>query len=470
MRSSGLSINKTNSTVLELVVLILVAGLVFVVFGQGVEQKSVSLVSSSITLAFLIPMILSAKDKGISIINAKSMVLFGVLYWVLLDGILTREGIEQFSPGTIVKVFSMITLFIVTFIFSYMIPWPTFFLKLIRKLNYKHAFAWDQFYSFILACFFLGFLPMLLWGGGIDRIVWELTHAGRWTAQWGRGRWGGWRDYFITGMSYFQMLAIQLAGFYSIIRKTSVLLSALMFLSLLFLFDSGARSALAPAVIPLFLIYYLKPHQNKIKSWAIIIIGAVVLLAVMQLQFLLRDAPSYQSTREISQQYISSIFKKNPTEHHRDDQFYRLALYSEHVPDKIPFSGENLILRPLYHYIPRAIWADKPEGVMRFLEEETNAPGEGLTTYAMSIFGEFYICQGWMGIIIIGLFMGFLARQFDSLIEMSRKSPAVLLMYCYGLGFLFVSVRSYQVIYEGWYIFIFMYWVLRISRARVSKS
>lgn len=470
MRSSRLSINKTNSIVLELVVLILLVGLVFVLFGQGVEQKNVSLVSLLITLAFLIPMILGAKDKGISIINAKSMVLCGVLYWVLLDGVVAREGIEQFSPTTIIKVFSIIILFVVTFIGSYIIPWPSFFLKCFQSLNYRKSFAWQRFNGFILICFLMGFLPMILWGGGLDQIWWELTHAGRWTAHWGRGRWGGWKDYFITGMGYFQILAIQLAGFYCIVRKASLLLLALMFFSLWVIFDSGARSALGPAVIPLFLIYFLRPHRNRLKSGVILIACSFLLLAAMQLQFLVRDESSSSATSDIIQQYLVSVFKSKPTEHHRDDQFYRLALYSEHVPDKIPFSGENLILRPFYHYIPRAIWPTKPEGIMRFLEMETNTAGEGLTTYAMSIFGEFYICQGWIGIIIIALFMGFFARQFDSLIEMSRESPAILLMYCYGLGFLFVSVRSYQIIYEGWYIFIFMYWVLKFSKGRVTKK
>jgi hypothetical protein len=179
------------------------------------------------------------------------------------------------------------------------------------------------------------------------------------------------------------------------------------------------------------------------------------------------------SIGEVIRDNLAGVIEKTPVEYHRDDQFYQLLRFARYVPKAIPYSGEFLILRPLYHFIPRAIWKNKPMGITYFFEEGIVNTEYSQSTIAGSIIGDFYLSQGWMGICIIGIFMGFLAKQFDSLLEMSKRSPAILLIYSYGLAFLFVAVRSYQIIYEGWYVFILMYWILRWMKkkeAAIQKS
>jgi hypothetical protein len=169
---------------------------------------------------------------------------------------------------------------------------------------------------------------------------------------------------------------------------------------------------------------------------------------------------------EVARESFLPILRGDPREYQRDNQFYRLLKVVETVPEKLPYSGEALILRPLYHYIPRAIWKNKPMGVTGYFETAMKEPGVGVTTFAVSMPGEFYLCQGWLGVCIAGIFMGFLAKQFDSLVDMSKRSPAVLLVYAYGITFLFVSIRSYQVIFGSWYVFIFMYLALAAARKK----
>ena len=451
---------KNAIIVFELALIILITIAISFLFFYGVRWENVQFVASLITIGILFPLIGEVRGRKINILNAKSVVLFGVVYWILLDPLTLREGIEKFDPRVILEAFLMILLFCITVYIGYLIRWPRYFVRIFHRLDYGDNLDRRKIFRVAIFSFIFGLLPIIIWGGGLKNVLWQLMHAGRWFS-WGRGRWGGWKDWFITGTGYFKILAVYLSTFYVLFVRKSIPLILLTIFVLWESFMSGTRTYLGALVIPIIILYYLNALNRKKKGQYLIFVWALILLGVLQLQLIVRTIQHDVSVSEVIERHFFEIYKQKPTEYHRDDQFYYMLNYVEKVPAEIPHSGEIVVLRPLYHFIPRAIWKSKPEGITRFYEKLTSPKGWGLSTYSGSIIGDFYLCNGWLGVSIVGLLMGFLAKQFDSLIEMSRRSPAVLLVYSFGLVFMFIAIRSYQVVYENWYMFIFMYLFLR---------
>ncbi|MGB2705795.1 MAG: O-antigen polymerase [Candidatus Omnitrophota bacterium] len=455
--------------ILELFIITLIGGVVYTLFNQGVNWAYVQFTAFLIFIGALAPLILEARMGKVCIINARSMVLLGVLAWILLDPLTLRKTLEEFSPLVILKVFIMIVSFLIMLNLGYIIRWPNFFIYFFRKLDCGYSFDHRKLYHAILLCFLIGILPVIIWGGGLNNIIWILTHGIRFMAPWERGASGSWADYLKTGTLFFQMLSLQLIWFYFLfVSRRNMVLLLLACMGLWLTFNTGTRSSLGIVVIPFLLLYYLDRYNKKKKTRYLVFVFMYLLLSVMQLQFVIRHAPRGKPVMETINESFAGILTTRPIEYQRDDQFYRMLKIAKYVPEKIPYSGELLIFRPLYHFIPRAIWKDKPKGVTWHFERLTQERGVGLTTFAISIIGEFYICNGWLGVCVAGILMGFLAQQLDSLIEMSRRSPMVLAIYTYGLAFLFVCVRSYQVIFANWYIFIIFYFVLKAIKKKES--
>lgn len=459
---------STGLIFIELFLVVFIAITINFLFSQGVTEEKVSFVVFLLCLSIFPPLILETLARKVSFINAKSMILIGVLYWVLLDALVRRTGIELFSPEKILEVLLLIISFLIMVYVGYLIKWPDLFILIFKKLDYGYSFNANKLKNLILIYFFLGFLPIIIWGGGIDRVIWVLTHAGRWTGGWGRSRWGDWLDYIKSVLGLFNIIAIQLGGFYIIFIKKSLIFLILILVSLWIILVGGNRNTLGAAILPIFFLYFFK-MSGKYKRY-LIFVGIFLLFSVFEFQVKCRNYSPEILITDVLKEEFSNIASRSPIEYHRDDQFFQMLKYVTFVPSQIPHSQEPLILRPFYHFIPRAIWKNKPQGITRFFEEIVDESTYGLTTFAGSIIGDFYLANGWLGVLMAGLLMGFLAKQFDSLIDMSKRSPAILLIYAYGLIFLFVSIRSYQIIYEGWFAFIFLYLILKGIKKRGNIS
>ena len=443
--------------ILELFVVVLTAIMIQGSFSEGSRWETIQFVTVLAFVGVLLPLRMEARRRKTSLINGKSVVLLGVFAWLMLDPLTLRESFNEFSPEVIVKGFSMVMLFLAMVYVGYLIRWPHYFLNISKKLDYEYSFDHKKLFTWAVLCFLLGFLPFIIWGGGLNNVISVLTSGGRFTGAWGRGAYGGWTDWLKTGLSYLSVIGVQLALFYTFFVKKNIFLIVLTFIVTWVTFQSGTRTALAALLLPGVLLYYLAFYSRvrKNKYWILILL--YLLLCTLELQMVIRDTPQGVPIKDVVGEAFSKIVTVSPIEQHRDNQFYNFLKINEYVPNKVPHTGEWLILRPLYHFIPRAIWEGKPIGVTTVFERAAGV--EGLTV-SVSTIGEFYLCQGWLGVCIIGIFMGFLAKQFDSLIEVSKRSPAVLLMYCYGLIFLFVAIRSYQIVFESWYIFIILYFIL----------
>jgi len=81
--------------------------------------------------------------------------------------------------------------------------------------------------------------------------------------------------------------------------------------------------------------------------------------------------------------------------------------------------GINTIVYPLLNFIPRKFWSDKPIGLgRRIMFDIYGAPSNTPVSFAPGFLGEIYVDFGYFGIVVFGLLVGLLLKNFDiSIVE-----------------------------------------------------
>jgi oligosaccharide repeat unit polymerase len=167
---------------------------------------------------------------------------------------------------------------------------------------------------------------------------------------------------------------------------------------------------------------------------------AILLLIVLQLQFVLRD----QGWKNIANIRPSQLAQADTI-----GQFTALLVAEYLVPDTHGYFHEPAEPYFLIHWIPRRFWHDKP--IMRSWSFYNNAYTGGSPTFNVtpSIIGQFHMNWGIWGVVFIGLWLGFLTyladRLFASLDLNRQKAMGVTVGILYA--FIVVSFRFYSPVY-----------------------
>lgn len=121
------------------------------------------------------------------------------------------------------------------------------------------------------------------------------------------------------------------------------------------------------------------------------------------------------------------------------------------------------------HYIPRAIWPEKPYSQSWGFYNEMVTQGAALNV-TPSIIGQYYLNWGYLGVIYIGVFMGWLARlceawlsRLDFGVQLMSATVAGLL-----LGFIFLSFRVLHPLYFAYPLFGYLTYRL-MSRSPIAN-
>jgi hypothetical protein len=123
---------------------------------------------------------------------------------------------------------------------------------------------------------------------------------------------------------------------------------------------------------------------------------------------------------------------------HVDDNFLRLAQIVNLFPEEVDYVGMKQIVYVIVRPIPRAIWPDKPLDPGYSLSELVGMESVSLTT---SIVGELYATWGLTTVLFGGIFLGSLAKSWNSVLRVSKGNNGKLI-YALGIMVLFVGVRS----------------------------
>lgn len=396
-------------------------------------------------------------------LNARNVILCGVLFWLLLDPLLMREGLDDFSPAIVLKALLYAAIFLIAVWVGYLVrPFVTvsrFFSRIPHDTND------DLMFLVTVAIFLIGIVPLITAATSVTEL-WRLLLAGYSPdveVGWRRGMLGDRQDFYKSIARLFQ-LTIPFLGTYLLRRPLSAWKKGLLILMMsslfIIIFFSGERRIFALIVLgPLFYIFFAT-STKALKKWSMLFLASVLILFwLMQAQVQFRSAGFYD--------FDATAVKSNPLEMHRDNNFYWFATAVDTMPNMYEFTNEWVFLQIFTHPIPRFLWPEKPYSTgLPFVQwEETGA------SLSISVVGELYVGQGILGIIIGGLIYGWLARHWDELRRYLSGDSASGLVYALGLTLLLIGVRSFGDIVLNWYVLAQVVLVLRfLGRRRRDRS
>ena len=379
------------------------------------------------------------------LLNARTVILCGVLYWLLLDPLVMRSGTDDFSPQVVLRALLYAAVFLVAVWFGYLVTRP---LRLVTRFFSRIPNATNDDIVFIVtvAIYLISVVPLVT-ATNSSSDLWRLLLAGYSNdvdVAWRRGMLGGSQD-FLRSIARLLQLTIPFLGTYLITRRLAIwkkAVVAIMSLSLfLVIFFSGERRILALIVLgPLGYAFFSTPSRT-LKKWAPAFVLLLLLLFwMMQAQVQFRSAGFYE--------FDAAKVESNLLEMHRDNNFYWFSMAVDTMPSTYEYTHEWIFLQIFTHPIPRFLWPEKPYSTgFPFVQwEDVGA------SLSISVIGELYVSQGIFGIILGGLIYGWLARHWDSLRQFIRKGSATGLIYSLGLTLLLIGVRSFGDIVVNWYI------------------
>ena len=389
--------------------------------------------------------------------NMRNFILLGVLFWVLLDPLQMREGIDEFSYDVIVETLLYVVIFMVTVSLGYLFP-PS--RKVVRVFSGIYEARGDRrvFWTVVLV-YLISIVPILYYSeGSLDSFLKIFLAGYSWDVGvgWRRGALGTGRDFLIS-LSQFFLIAAPFLAIWALKRvplsqwKKVVLVFILVSVSIT-MFFSGARRLFAFIVIGLSIyIYTAMTRRNKRRWWIIFLLVPFMLLWLMQIQVQFRGVGFYDIDLRSVEKRLGYM--------HRDNNFYWLATAVDVMPEQFSFTREWPFLNFFIHPIPRFLWPGKPasEGYPFIKWDQAGA------TLSSSVIGDFYVAQGLLGVIIAGLFYGWAARNWNQLVRLSYAGDIhSLIYYMGGILLFFIGIRGIGEIVTLWYTVVLVTFVAYI--------
>jgi oligosaccharide repeat unit polymerase len=395
--------------------------------------------------------------------NMRNFILLGVLFWVLLDPLQMREGIDEFSYDVIVETLLYVVIFMVTVSVGYLFP-PS--RKVVRVFSRIYEPRSDRrvFWTVVLV-YLIGIVPILYYSGGsLDSFLKIFLAGYSWDVDvgWRRGALGTGRD-FLIALSQFFLIAAPFLATWALKRvrlsqwEKVVLLFMVVSVSSTFFF-SGARRLFAFIVIGLSIYIYTAISRINKRRWRIIfLLVPFMLLWLMQIQL---------QYRAVGFQHIDLSNVETRLGHlHRDNNFYWMLMAVDLMPEHYAFTRTLPFLDFFIHPIPRFLWPGKPasEGYPFIRWEQAGA------TLSSSVIGDFYVAQGLLGVIIAGLFYGWAARNWNQLVRLSYGGNIhSLIYYMGGILLFFIGIRGIGEIVTQWYTVVLVTFIAYVWGKRHS--
>lgn len=401
--------------------------------------------------------------------DMRNFIYGGVLFWVLLDPLQLREGIDEFRYEVVTKALFCVAIFLATASLGYLFP-P------LRNLDSRFSRISEprsgtQVFVATVLLYLIGVVPVLYYSGGsLNTFLHVLLSGYNWEVDpgWRRGALGSDLDYLFT--IFFLILAVSPFLAVWALKKTAqnILQKAALVWIILsvptFYFFSGSRRLFAFFVLGVLLYLYNAIRIRKRWRWRVLFaVAPILLLLAMQVQVEYRAAGFEEVDLATVETRLDSL--------HRDNIFHWLLTATDVMPDKYEFTGDIPFVDLFLHPIPRFLWPGKPvnSGFPFITWEDVGA------SLTISVMGEFFVAQGLLGVIIAGLAYGFAARNWDQIIQTAPDgSVRILIYYMGGVLFFVVGIRSFQEIVAQWYSVGFLVLVVYFlgrskNRARIQR-
>ena len=306
--------------------------------------------------------------------------------------------------------------------------------KSVMELS-RRAYSARLLYRIVIACWFLAMLNFLAGSSFSPSAMIDGLFAGRFSAPWSRGQLGGWdafRDfltYFAHLVPVFTVLLALRTGSWTNFRVLTAMACSLTCIA--FISQSGGRRLIV-VILGSALITWALVKRRELRPKHYLTVAATVLLVIVGLEIMLqvRDNGFGSLFNGEAETKVSGV--------HVDNNFYSLGQTLRVIPSEVNFVGFRYLFYILVRPVPRAFWENKPVSPGFDLAEHL-----GFNTVAISITspGELYASYGWIGLVLGGCFLGWLARAWSQLIERDC-GLAGSAFYAIGAMALFLGLRS----------------------------
>ena len=404
--------------------------------------------------------IVAALRQPQAILHPTSILLLGIIYWLLFDLIQARFAPEVSNPDAIGLGFMAIALFVVGVCVAQYARPPSFPRLLVNAATF--SFSSRALFRIGLAAFALSFLRFAA-PAEFDLVrMYEALFQHRWAAPWARGQFGGW-DAVLDHFAYFGYLLPALSVLlYRSEGRFSIRVALLAFFAVVIglLVAQGGGRRIIGALVASGGVVWVMTSRNQVRSvFAMALIVVPALLTYLQFILLTRGS-GLESFDDVD---VGDLFAQGI---HIDDNFNRLCQVIELIPASHPHVGLSWLIWIVSRPIPRVLWPGKPEGVGFDLASFQGIEGVSLT---ISIVGESYMAFGFIGTLATGFVFGYLGRVLARFLTYGQSSGAVLI-YAVGLLALFVGLRSaIEVVLFSYAILawiVLTYWISRKESRR----
>lgn len=221
-------------------------------------------------------------------------------------------------------------------------------------------------------------------------------------------------------------------------KHNKIVFSVILWISLVIYVISGFRYRIVILIISMISLYYLYNTGKRVK-----IIPLALIAITCYVAFNIMDHSRVYGNG-ISEEAIHSLTKDELTAQAGETE--RVYNFSILVMDEYEKTGKREYLAPFVNAalmpIPRVLFPWKPKA--EYMYEATTFVMKGEPGSAYLYFVEAFMSFGWLGIIINGLFIGWLSRRFWNNYRKNTNSIGATLALAIFNGFTYVVVsRGY---------------------------
>jgi hypothetical protein len=397
-----------------------------------------ALVPSALVLAvgLLAGPVASGLRHPAAVFRLEHLLLFGLVYWLLLDALQTLVQLRDVSRGSVQGVFLYAGLFaaglwVGSAAASFASPGRR------RPAPAPDVSAGFLFGAGVL-CFVFGFAQSFLTCSASPVCVVEALFAPRFQVPWYAGPGIKGLNQVLAYLKYFGYLlpAIVVALYLTegrLTRRTAVL-APLAFAFLLLLLRDGGRRELGSVLGAAMLTWLLLRPRPTARHFAALLGGAAGLLLLLQLMVSWRDVGVARilDERPAPKSYGAVVVDWN---------FDWMAHAIEVVPERAPHVGWNGIVYVLGYPIPRSLWPAKPPlhgiDLPAYLGRQY---GRGFS-WNCSVVCDLYLIGGALAVSLGGMLYGALANGASRLL-FEPPSARTRLLYAVIAMALFLTLRT----------------------------
>ena len=405
-------------------------------YEPGGLQLSVIVLSAGLLSG---PLLSSLTDLRVWI-RAESVMMIGLVYWLLVEPLRPDYAAYQLTRESLVQAFLLIGLFGALIQLGSRLAHLSYGLAA-RPPVTERDFSTDWLFGMLLMASLLGLMARLIPCSFSPECMIDGLFRARGEGPWNRGVIGD-SGAFVSHLGYFGYLALPLTlALHHRLGRIDwrvVLGAVLATIFLLYLIRDGGRRLVGMALGAGFITWLLLQPRlgpRQVLTAAVAVLGTMGLLQIM-LVFRLSEGGVVNSL------FSGDAFAENPLDDiHIDNNFHFFVRTLDLMPEFRDFTGWKAIVYWAVRPIPRVFWPDKPISPGISIPYEMNEYWGPNFTLTISAIGDWYIAFGIWSVAVAALVMGFLGGRLV-LVWMGHTLRQKLL-YSLGLMWLFISLRSY---------------------------